>query len=616
MTTRTVERDYRSSEAGALPGPTKVWKQFGFGNQIGFRGRESVSIAASFFERRAPVDIWNHDDAGLVRTERTDGSTVFVDPATGEIYPDRPTAHAQTIDTATGHTLERRTRTAGRRWAKTDPEADGPPMVIERYRADEPTLPQPPVGYGYAGLFTEIEFYEPATGRTVDTAETRSTLVNEKLSAPIDYTAVITPGTFGVRCHDPRDASDPPEVTDIMEWDDDAEQWVMKPTAIREPITEFSAKSKARMVRRILSIPWGDYIGPGEQLMMVTLTANPAWRDTLGTKDQSYKALRRFEKRMADRTKDRCRMFWHLEFQRRGAPHWHCLMVLPLTIDGQAITQVVSRQWYEAVGSGDPKHLAAGTRIDFDESIKGTDPLRVALYFAGYSTKTGGGKDKSHQFEVPDGWADTNGSVGRWWGKFGVTPAVEEIRIDAQAVVKAKRLFRARERAQRGRVAVEDLSPERKRAWDRKGRIPDQDGNYTTPLMGGPKRRNRGPARVTDHRMPVGTSTPVDFGADEELWCTLPDLGSEYGPDYQPTRPSRRRRYVSSFKGPTAGATIYLNDAPQFAIAVARHLTRLTAGNEDPPPVGMRGTAAQRLANRRGRDSRPGRTERPRRPLP
>ena len=105
----------------------------------------------------------------------------------------------------------------------------------------------------------------------------------------------------------------------------------------------------------------------------------------MGSKDQSYKALRRFEKRMADKTDDRCRMFWHLEFQRRGAPHWHCLMVLPLTVKGQPITKVVSQQWYEAVGSDDPKHLAAGTRIDFDESIKGTDPLRVALYFAGYS---------------------------------------------------------------------------------------------------------------------------------------------------------------------------------------------------------------------------------------
>lgn len=597
MTVTTIERLSSSAEAGALPEPTKVWGQFDFGDQIGFRGREAVSIAASFFERNQPVYQWQTNDANLVRVERPDGTVGFYDPSTGEIHQARPTARMHTVDTATGKGVGRSSREAGRRWIKTDPEATGPPMVVERFEAGQPTLPQPPAGYEYFGPVTEIEFFDPETGRPVDTGQTRSQLVDEKLSAPIEYSAVITPGTFGVRCHDPRDASDPPEVTDAMEWDDETEEWVVKPASIREPITEFSRKSKARMVRRILSIPWGDYIGPDEQLMVVTLTAPPNWREFLGSKDQSYKALRRFEKRMADRTDERCRMFWHVEFQRRGAPHWHCLMVLPLTVKGQPVTKVVSQQWFEAVGSEDPKHLAAGTRIDFDESIKGTDPLRVSLYFAGYSTNsTGSSKDKSYQFEVPEGWADTNGSVGRWWGKFGVKPAVEEVRIDAQAVVEAKRLFRARERAQRGRVSVEDLSPERKAAWDRKGRLPDADGSYTTPLMGLPKRRNRGTARNVDNRTPVGTLTPADFGSDE-TWCALPEVGPEYGPDYQPTRPSKRRRYVSSFKGPMAGATLYLNDAPAFAIAVARHLTRLTVS--DNHPIGMRGTAAQRLARRR-----------------
>lgn len=188
------------------------------------------------------------------------------------------------------------------------------------------------------------------------------------------------------------------------------------------------------------------------------------------------------------------------------------------------------------------------------------------------------------QFEVPDGWADTNGSVGRWWGKFGVKPASEEVRIDAQAVVEAKRLFRARERAQRGRVSADDLTPERKAAWDRKGRTADADGNYTTPLMGKPKRRPRGQARNVDNRTPVGTIAAAEFGSSSDTWCALPDIGPEYGPDYQPTRPVRRRRYVSSFKGSTAGATLYLNDAPAFAIAVARHLAKRT----EPWPKGQR----------------------------
>ncbi len=179
-----------------------------------------------------------------------------------------------------------------------------------------------------------------------------------------------------------------------------------------------------------------------------------------------------------------------------------------------------------------------------------------------------------------------------------VSVAFESTGPSGQAVVEAKRLFRARERAQRGRVAADDLSPERKAAWDRKGRIPDEDGRYTTPLMGKPRRLPRGRARTVDNRTPVGNVSASDFGDHDETWCALPEVGPEYGPDYQPTRPVRRRRYVSSFKGPMAGATLYLNDAPAFAIAVARHLTRQVAVGDD-QPIGMRGTAAERLKTMR-----------------
>ena len=49
---------------------------------------------------------------------------------------------------------------------------------------------------------------------------------------------------------------------------------------------------------------------------------------------------------------------WVLEFQKRGAPHFHIFIQEPLDKDA------VANAWYRIVGSGDPKHLEAGTRIE------------------------------------------------------------------------------------------------------------------------------------------------------------------------------------------------------------------------------------------------------------
>jgi hypothetical protein len=58
---------------------------------------------------------------------------------------------------------------------------------------------------------------------------------------------------------------------------------------------------------------------------------------------------------------------WRLEFQRRGAPHFHLLLFgvkrVPKTW--------LSSSWYEVVGSDDPRHLEAGTRVKKIRSWRG-----------------------------------------------------------------------------------------------------------------------------------------------------------------------------------------------------------------------------------------------------
>lgn len=115
---------------------------------------------------------------------------------------------------------------------------------------------------------------------------------------------------------------------------------------------------------------------------------------------------------------------WVLEFQGRGAPHMHVL------VKGKVNKQWLSRAWYEIVGSGDEKHLRAGTTyqhiVDDGDPRAADDKIRhrketergirnakrlyitrseVVDYMLKYF-------DKREQKYVPAGFVD----VGRFWG--------------------------------------------------------------------------------------------------------------------------------------------------------------------------------------------------------
>lgn len=85
---------------------------------------------------------------------------------------------------------------------------------------------------------------------------------------------------------------------------------------------------------------------------------------------------------------------WFLEFQKRGAPHYHIL------IDGYCDKDYVAQRWYEIVDSGDEKHLKAGTRVEALRSHRGG---------AHYATKYA---MKRVQKTPPKQYSN----VGRFWG--------------------------------------------------------------------------------------------------------------------------------------------------------------------------------------------------------
>jgi hypothetical protein len=113
---------------------------------------------------------------------------------------------------------------------------------------------------------------------------------------------------------------------------------------------------------------------------------------------------------------------WRLGFQRRNAPHVHFLTDRPVDY------KWLARRWYEIVGSGDPKHLKAGTHVDKIKNVG-----KIINYMVTYMAN-----DK--ETVVPEGFED----VGRFWGvKRGIVECEEFKKIAPYGVASRKlRLFR------------------------------------------------------------------------------------------------------------------------------------------------------------------------------
>ncbi|MGH8093981.1 MAG: rolling circle replication-associated protein [Chthoniobacterales bacterium] len=91
---------------------------------------------------------------------------------------------------------------------------------------------------------------------------------------------------------------------------------------------------------------------------------------------------------------------WKLEFQKRGAPHFHPFVWGISNCDYREFMHWISDAWNEIAGDGDPNHLLAGTRIERLRHAKA-----AIRYVSGYASKT----DQTRPGE----------KVGRYWGVVG-----------------------------------------------------------------------------------------------------------------------------------------------------------------------------------------------------
>lgn len=232
----------------------------------------------------------------------------------------------------------------------------------------------------------------------------------------------------------------------------------------------WSERSRARMIRCLASVDWSPvFFLKGTRPAMLTLTYPGDWLTAAPDADTAKAHLRAFHERLR-RLYQRLELpdppaIWKLEFQRRGAPHFHIYAPVPtspflehpcncgaLELEHCTCPRIrfrdwLSKAWAEVVDHPDPderlRHQLAGTGLDFAEGARCSDPKRLAVYFTRHNTK--GSRSKAHQHHVPDQWA----TAGRWWGTWGVERILEDAPITDDELVQVKRLLRSWVRSQR-----------------------------------------------------------------------------------------------------------------------------------------------------------------------
>ena len=178
--------------------------------------------------------------------------------------------------------------------------------------------------------------------------------------------------------------------------------------ANRGAIKEFSPASGIRM-RRYLRDCTAEYRS------LVTLTY-PHGYPIDGRVCKAH--LKRFiqELRRYDREPDRFSVFWFLEYQNRGAPHFH------MFVTGFFPKEFIASTWFRIVGSDDARHLHAGTRIEKIRAGRGG----MSQYASKYAAKM---EQKSVPKEIIN--------CGRFWGVSGLKETVSAtivIKPDARSL--------------------------------------------------------------------------------------------------------------------------------------------------------------------------------------
>lgn len=211
----------------------------------------------------------------------------------------------------------------------------------------------------------------------------------------------------------------------------DPDAWRLAPApAVRGVVTTFSDKSRRRLAKNCAAIPWGAF-----PFYFVTLTYP-------GDYPSNGREVKRHLDNLRRAWTDRYGLplaVWKMEFQRRGAPHFHLAIAAPDGVPMVEVRRWTAGAWFRIVGSGDVRHLQAGTQLDVMQKPP-------TAYFSSHGQH---GRDmKGYQNEVPEGYED----AGRFWGFWNLSPEWVDQELGYDEFVQARRMMRAWAKANGYRV--------------------------------------------------------------------------------------------------------------------------------------------------------------------
>lgn len=198
-----------------------------------------------------------------------------------------------------------------------------------------------------------------------------------------------------------------------------------KPEGVRQArgaISDLSHSSRKRLMQLCGSIDI-EAMGLPD---FVTLTYPGEWPDDPDRWKRDLRAMwMRFSRRFPEYV-----AVWRIEPQQRGAPHYHLAVWNAADLRGAAGKEWLSENWYEVVGSGDLKHLAAGTSVEPVESWR-----KWISYVSKYIAKVGkNGKKEVFDYEI-----------GRYWGirnKAGLRIKIQVEKVSADKFVRVRRVLK------------------------------------------------------------------------------------------------------------------------------------------------------------------------------
>lgn len=211
----------------------------------------------------------------------------------------------------------------------------------------------------------------------------------------------------------------------------------------RGTIGPWSPRSRRRMLRAVgaLGLPRIQAARPGYRWLMFTMTYpdDPGAEAARRNRAVMRRRLVREARRRSPGADVVC--IWKREFQARGVPHDHWLLLLPDATTRRGIAlwrRWAWSAWWQVTGAAERPRVDL---IPWRSKQGGPD---LARYFVAYADA---GR-KAYQHVLPDGWE----SPGRWWGINGARPAWSLRPLPYPQFVQLRRVLRRVYKARCGRA--------------------------------------------------------------------------------------------------------------------------------------------------------------------